>query len=246
MPRVTGPSNPSDPQASLTREPQYQIQVELRERKGLASLGLVTNQLWHDDPRHLVFLLSRYKFVAKMLSGKNKVLEVGCGDAFGTRLVLQEVTEILAVDFDPVFVQDVNQRMGDNWKFRCIAHDFVEAPLAEKFEAAYAVDVLEHIPRANEDRFLSNVCRCLTDQGVLVVGMPSLQSQAHASPASREGHVNCKDHRDLKQLVQKYFHNVFLFSMNDEVVHTGFYPMAQYLWAIGVGKLPERLTDRSA
>jgi len=64
------------------------------------------------------------------------------------------------------------------------------------------------------------------------VGMPSLESQAHASPQSKEGHVNCKTGKDLKRLMQDYFHNVFLFSMNDEVVHTGFYPMAHYLIAV--------------
>ena len=37
---------------------------------------------------------------------------------------------------------------------------------------------------------------------------------------------------ELKSLLEQYFHSVFLFSMNDEVVHTGFYPMAHYLLAI--------------
>jgi hypothetical protein len=35
----------------------------------------------------------------------------------------------------------------------------------------------------------------------------------------------------------KFFHHVFIFSMNDEVVHTGFYPMAHYLLALGCGKI---------
>ena len=73
-----------------TREPQYQRAVDLRQA-GLGTLGLMTNQAWEDDPRHLLFTLSRYKFVAKMLSGANHVLEVGCADAFGTRIVVQEV-----------------------------------------------------------------------------------------------------------------------------------------------------------
>ena len=45
-------------------------------------------------------------------------------------------------------------------------------------------------------------------------------------------HVNCKDQRDLKELMRRYFHNVYAFSMNDEVVHTGFYPMAHYLLGV--------------
>ena len=33
--------------------------------------------------------------------------------------------------------------------------------------------------------------------------------------------------------MQQFFHNVFVFSMNDEVVHTGYFPMAHYLLALG-------------
>ena len=31
----------------------------------------------------------------------------------------------------------------------------------------------------------------------------------------------------------QYFENVFMFSMNDEVLHTGFAPMGHYLFALG-------------
>jgi ubiquinone/menaquinone biosynthesis C-methylase UbiE len=62
----------------------------------------MNNQVWNDDPRRLVFTLARYKFVSKMLSGKQRVLEVGCGDAFASRIVKQEVAELTVIDFDPV------------------------------------------------------------------------------------------------------------------------------------------------
>lgn len=71
-----------------TREPYAQVLLNLRESKGLTQLGLTANQTWHDDPKRLLFMLARYKFVARMLSGKQKVLEVGCGAAFGARIVL--------------------------------------------------------------------------------------------------------------------------------------------------------------
>jgi len=48
--------------------------------------------------------------------------------------------------------------------------------------------------------------------------------------------VNCKSGPQLKSLLQNYFEHVFLFSMNDEVVHTGYYPMAHYLIAVCCGK----------
>jgi len=221
-----------------TREPQYQAQVALRNTKGLTRLGLTTNQVWHDDPRRLFFILARYKFVAKMLSGRQRVLEVGCGDAFGTRIVLQEVGEICAIDFDPVFVKDVQERMEKKWEFECKVHDMLSGPVEDCFDAAYSLDVLEHIPKADEDLFVLNLAHSLDENGVLIIGTPSIQSQAYASKPSKEGHVNCKDHKELQELMQRYFHNVFIFSMNDEVVHTGFYPMAHYLFALAVGRKP--------
>ena len=218
-----------------TREPQYQSCVEIRDRLGLTELGLMSNQVWYDDPRRLVFLLSRYKFVAKMFSGIRNILEIGCSDAFGTRIVLQEVKQITAVDFDPVFVQDALERMDESWTFECRVHDMLSGPVEELFDAAYSLDVIEHIAKQDEYTFVSNIVKSLVPQGTLIIGTPSIQSQAHASPDSKIGHVNCKDAPTLKEFLRQFFHNVFIFSMNDEVVHTGFYPMSHYLLALCVG-----------
>jgi SAM-dependent methyltransferase len=217
------------------KEPQYEGLVELRDREG-AALGLMSNFTWHDDPKRLLFVLSRYKFAAKMLSGLGRVLEIGCADAFGTRIVVQETGAVTAVDFDPVLIKDVAARMDPHWKFEARVHDILKGPVSGGFDAAYALDVLEHIPKKDEAAFFENACRSLNEHGVLLIGTPSLESQAYASPRSKEGHVNCKDSRQLKAAVSRYFHNVFMFSMNDEVVHTGYPKMAHYLFALGCAR----------
>jgi SAM-dependent methyltransferase len=215
-----------------TREPQYNRCLELRDTIGLTSLGLMTNQVWYDDPRRLTFLLARYKFVAKMLSGRRNVGEVGCGDAFGTRVVLQEVPDVTVYDFDPLFIQDVRARRDERWPLKAEVHDIVAAPLPRKHEALFSLDVIEHIAPMNEHAYLTNLCESLTENGLLMIGTPSLESQAYASPPSKAGHINCKTSTELKALLEKYFEHVFVFSMNDEVVHTGFSSMAHYLFAL--------------
>jgi len=220
-----------------TREPQYQFEVDMAIRDGIARLGIMTNQRWRDDPRGLLFILARYKFVAKMLAGKGSVVEIGCADAFGTRVVQQEVGSVTASDFDPVFLADARTRMAaDGWACDTIVHDILTGPVPPGgFDAAYSLDVFEHIAPEHEDRFVGNIAHSVTSSGVVVIGSPSLQSQAYASEGSKAGHVNCKGGAEYKAVMERHFQNVFLFSMNDEVVHTGFSPLAHYLFALCVG-----------
>lgn len=215
-----------------TKESQYYRLIELLDKQGLAQFGLMSNYVWHEDPKRLLFVLSRYKFVAKMMSGRYNVLEIGCADAFFTRVVRQEVQALTAIDFDPLFVEDAKKHMDSRWSFECQIHDILKGPIKGNFDGAYSLDVIEHISRENETRFIENIVSSLTPDGVLVIGTPSLQSQTYASEGSKEGHINCKDHKGLKELMSRFFHNVFIFSMNDEMVHTGFYPMAHYLFAL--------------
>jgi 2-polyprenyl-3-methyl-5-hydroxy-6-metoxy-1,4-benzoquinol methylase len=217
-------------------EKQYASSIERIQDEGNESLGLMTSWAWQDDPKHLFFTLSRYKFVAKMLSGKKNVLEVGCSDAFASRIVRQEVKALTAIDFDQRFINDAQKRTSKKWPIALKCHDILLGPVSGSFDGAYSLDVLEHIPKEDEQLFLTNITDSLTKTGVLILGMPSLNSQVYASQQSIEGHVNCKQQESLKELMGNFFNHVFMFSMNDEVVHTGFHAMAHYHIALCCGK----------
>jgi 2-polyprenyl-3-methyl-5-hydroxy-6-metoxy-1,4-benzoquinol methylase len=231
---------PDSPAATPAQgEAQYRARVDLIKARGGERLGLMTAWAWYDDPKRLTFTLARYKFVAKMLAGAGSVLEVGCSDGFASRIVAQDVKSLTAVDFDPEFIDDARARNSDRWPIEFRLHDLTAGSVQGEFEAAYALDVLEHIPVADEVAFLRNLIAPVRAQGVVILGMPSLQSQKYASPQSREGHVNCKDQKSFKALMETMFHTVLMFSMNDEVVHTGYAPMAHYLFAVCCGKKPQ-------
>ena len=223
---------------SVTKEPQNQILVEEYETVGPVQLGPWASNVWRHDPRHLVFTAARYKFVAKILSGKTKVVEIGCGDGIGTPIVLQEVGFLHGIDIEPIVICDVEARFRQEKIQNCAfeVKDIVQSPLTETFDAAFSLDVVEHIPSKLETKFMEHICAGLVNEGVCLIGTPNITSAPYASKLSQEGHINLKSGPELKTLVSRYFHNVFLFSMNDEVVHTGFTPMAHYLIAMGVGK----------
>lgn len=217
-------------------EAQYKRWIQEVRSRGLTRLGLMTSWSWSDDPARLAFTFARYKFVAKMMTGRQKVLEVGCGDGFATRIVRQSVDIVTAIDFDPSFIDDALSRQDDDWPIDYRLHNILEGPLDEQFDGIYSLDVLEHIPLDSEHIYMKNVCRSLSDKGVVIIGMPSLESQIYASSQSKEGHVNCKTQDEFRALLLDYFGFVFMFSMNDEVLHTGFGEMAHYHLGLCCGK----------
>jgi len=209
--------------------------LDLKKEIGLATLGLTTNQIWHEDPRRLVFLLARYKFVAKMLKDRRLVGEVGCGDAFGARIVLQEVEQVTVYDFDPVLIEDVRQRRSERWPIDAYVHDIVLGTLPSKHDAIYSLDVIERMRGEDEHAYISNLRDSLEDNGVLIIGTASAESQIYSSLQGNAGTLNCRSGMELKALLESYFDRTFIFSMNDEIVHPGFHPLAHYLFAICTG-----------
>lgn len=223
---------------SLTMEPQNQSQIDDYRRLGPVGFGPWTSHIWRSDPRHLVFLLSRYKFVAKMLAGREAVLEVGCGDAAGVPIMLQTVGRVHGIDFEPLVIDDVIERFHREEESRAsfAVHDITGGPVKEgPFAAAFSLDVIEHVAAEAEDRFLENIRASITADALCIIGTPNIAAERHASAASRAGHINLKSAETLRGLLERHFQSVFSFSMNDEVVHTGYAPMAHYLFAIGVG-----------
>lgn len=200
-------------------------------------LGPWTSYSLIHDPKHMCFVLARYKFCAKMLAGKSTVLEVGSGDGFGIPIIAQSVKKLHCIDWDERNIEGNYRRLSflKNVTYECI--DAAQEEISGVYDAAFSIDVLEHLEPELEDNFIKNICNVLTPSGVLIIGTPNKNASEYATDRSESQHINLKTSGSLCELMERYFENCFVFSMNDEIVHTGFYPMAHYLIAIGVGKI---------
>ena len=175
-----------------------------------AEFGLMSAQTWVDDPKRLVFLLARYKFVSKLVNDTDLVLEVGCADGFGSRIVAQHCAKIACSDFDPIFIKNaksINRRI-QNMSF--YQNDFCKKALKLPFlpTASFCLDVLEHIKPIHEDKFINNLINSCSPRAKIIFGSPSFESQAYASETSKRGHVNCKTGKNMRETMQRYFSNV--------------------------------------
>jgi protein-L-isoaspartate O-methyltransferase len=190
--------------------------------------GGMSRYAMRNDPKRIAFTAARYLHTAKLLAGKDRVLEVGCADGFGARIVRQHVCSLTAIDLDPKAIAEARASTVPEWPIRFEQGDIMDGPMFG-FDAAYALDVLEHVPQEHEHDFLANL---VASAPVAVIGMPSLESQVYASEQSKAGHVNCKTGEDLRGTLQRYYEHVFMLCMNDGALHTGHFGMAHYLLAV--------------
>lgn len=210
------------------------------EQADRAIAGAV-HSLGESDPRRLAALLAKYEFIAQIFKGRRSVAEIGCASAFGARIVMQSTRNLRTYDSDPLVVEALRLRRSELWPVDANVHDIVEAPLPELHDAIFSLEKIEQIPRSAEQRFLDNLRDSLFSDGILVVGSPVSEPRVDAAPLDDAGRGNGRSGEELKALLENYFKNVFLFSMNEGVLQSGATLEAHYLFAVCCQKKRERV-----
>ncbi len=190
-------------------------------------------QLRH-TPRHILYSLAYHKFAAKMIGSNKDILDIGCSEGLGTMLLAEFANYVLGIDIDAPAIESANKNFArENVEFK--AQDILTATMRPDFDAAVSFDVIEHIYPEHAAGFIDAYANHLKPNGIAIIGTPNITSNQYANERTKSGHVNLYSAERLKEEMGRRFENVFMFSVNDEVIHTGFSPMAHYLMAMGVG-----------
>lgn len=217
---------------------------EVSDRFGTETITLGNHWSYNlrNDPRRLAFVLSRYKFSAKMCRPQGTVLELGCSEGIGVPILAEFASGYTGVDMD----KDAIGSAIVNWSKNkvCFINDNFLGKTYGTFDAVISLDVVEHIDNSIEPLFFKTVYDNIDIDGIAIIGTPNSTSSPYASAASQSGHINLFDYNRLKRAMHQLFTNVFMFGGNDEMVHTGFAPMTHYLYALGCGKKDRFLYDR--
>src|SRR5215213_2532169 len=119
--------------------------TEAEALKERATLGLVSNQIWYDDPGRLSTFLARYNFIAKTVSGGQNVAEVGSGDAFASRIVSMCVEQLTIYHNDPEFIRALRSQHHVERTPSVHLHDILLDVLPARHDRIFSLDVLENI-----------------------------------------------------------------------------------------------------
>jgi Cyclopropane fatty acid synthase and related methyltransferases len=184
-----------------------------------------------DNLLRLLIRLARYKFVAKMIKKSDNVLEIGCGSGLGAIFLSQNCNSVVGIDLKNHEIEEaksINRR--ENVRFEC--KNFFDFNNEEKFDAIVLLDVIEHMSEQEGERFIKETVKHLNKDGMLILGTPSIYSYEYQGELSKAAHIKCYDQQELIEVIERSYGRAIPFSMNDEIVHTGFHKMAWYYFVL--------------
>jgi hypothetical protein len=117
-------------------------------------------------------LVAKYSFVSGLLARRRDVAAYGCGDDFGSKMVLAKVKKLSVYDPDPVRIGEISRKIFDPWKFEAQVHNILDDPLPTVHDAIYNLDTLDYVSPSDEDRYLGNLSQSLSrHQDILIIGL---------------------------------------------------------------------------
>ena len=149
----------------------------------------------NNSPKRFLYHLMYYKFAAKLIGKNKKVLDVGCNEGIGTRLLSIECGHASGIDLDLYAIKTAKKNWSDNQTtFNCM--NFFDYK-GEGWDALTSFDVVEHIQKKNIKKWWACIKKKLKHDGIALIGTPSLSSKKYASKITQKGHINL--YSDLKK-----------------------------------------------
>lgn len=151
-----------------------------------------------NDPKGLIFHLSKCKFAMRMASRDRNILELGCEIGVGASVIGEMSKSYLGVDQDRKFIEIAQKNLpGPKYKFLC---DNFLGKRYGTFDSIVSFDVLDSIKPNQIDLFLDAAVDQLTEEGILILGL--------------------SDSSLIQDKLEKYFFQSWDFGMNGEIVCT--------------------------
>lgn len=154
--------------------------------------------------------LHRYAIACDLVNDKI-VLDIACGEGYGTNLLSKSAKNVVGVDIDKITVCNANEKYASkNTKISYLEGSLISIPFEDNyFDVIVCFESIEHI--SDHDRALSEFIRVLKDDGLLIISTPDKYLYSDLPKYSNPFHIKELYKEDFSKLLFSNFKYVNLF-----------------------------------
>lgn len=151
--------------------------------------------------------LMPYEFMVKRSIINKQILEVGCGDGYGSAYLAKIADKVTGIDYEEEIIFPAqNKYKAPNLNFLCM--DAAKLQFEDNtFDLACSFQVIEHIPEDKILLYLSEIKRVLKHSGEFYLSTLNLSHSIKSPKTYKKNPAHCKEFRlpELKELLLKVF-----------------------------------------
>lgn len=171
-------------------------------------------------PKFYAEHLKPYEFVKINAKGK-RILEVGCGDGYGSAYLSEVASEVIGTDYEKdVILTAQNKYRAPNLSFLCMEANNLRFE-DSLFDIVCSFQVIEHIPEEKILHYLSEVKRVLKDEGEFCLSTLNLEHTMKSPLTYKKNPAHCKEFRliELRDLLSQLFPDIEISGLHLTLKH---------------------------
>jgi len=123
--------------------------------------------------------MSRYHFIKNLVKGK-KVLDIGCGAGYGSKILSETAEVVIGIDIDKDAISYATEKYGSE-TVSFVVGDVEMMPFNDfEFEAGVCFEVIEHIERPRA--MLTEASRVISGGGLFIISTPNGAVKVSSQP----------------------------------------------------------------
>lgn len=131
----------------------------------------------------------RYYSVLKLVRGK-KVLDAACGTGYGSALIASVAETVMGIDISSEAIDYAQKHYGSIKNLKYIQSSIENIPFPDdSFDVIVSFETIEHITEPVQNKFLSEIRRCLMADGLLVMSTPDKNTYSDIPKFNNEFHL---------------------------------------------------------
>jgi ubiquinone/menaquinone biosynthesis C-methylase UbiE len=164
----------------------------------------------------------RYLLATSLVTNKT-VLDIACGEGYGSNLLALSAGNVIGVDIDQPTIQHASSRYSrPNLTFKVGSASHIPIEDDGSIDVAVSYETIEHLHEQNQESLMRELIRVMKPDGLLIMSTPNKRLYSDVPQYRNEYHLREFHQEEFAPFLSKYFSN---FTLHGQRIYPG-----SYIW----------------